>query len=88
VRKRSNEINKYSPKSPFISLAERVQQFLEKTPDRFKSKLVTMKVGMIWDEINLIVIIKLNIAKLKNFLVVYIELCLSSYKSKISILTH
>ncbi|GBC02225.1 hypothetical protein RclHR1_04500013 [Rhizophagus clarus] len=41
--KRSNAINKYSPKSPFISLAERVQQFLEKTPDRFKSKLVTIK---------------------------------------------
>jgi hypothetical protein len=44
VRRRSNAINKYSPKSPFISLAERIQQFLEKTPDRFKSKLVEMKV--------------------------------------------
>jgi hypothetical protein len=31
-------------KSPFISLAERVQQFMEKTPDRFKSKLVAMRV--------------------------------------------
>ncbi|CAG8500406.1 4983_t:CDS:2 [Funneliformis caledonium] len=36
-------VNKHSPKSPFISLAERVQQFMEKTPDRFKSKPVTMK---------------------------------------------
>ncbi|PKK75922.1 hypothetical protein RhiirC2_845604 [Rhizophagus irregularis] len=42
-RKRSNVINRNSPKSPFISLAERIQQFLEKTPDRFKSKLVTMR---------------------------------------------
>ncbi|EXX79511.1 uncharacterized protein OCT59_015460 [Rhizophagus irregularis] len=39
TRKRPNVINKYSPKSPFISLAERIQQYLEKTPDRFKSKL-------------------------------------------------
>ncbi|RIA94467.1 hypothetical protein C1645_817957 [Glomus cerebriforme] len=43
MRNRSNAINKYSPKSPFISLAERIQQFLEKTPDRFKSKVVAMK---------------------------------------------
>jgi len=37
-------INKYPPKSPFISLAERVQQFWEKTPERCKPKPTAMKV--------------------------------------------
>ncbi|CAI2180167.1 13278_t:CDS:10 [Funneliformis geosporum] len=43
VGNRSKVVNDHSPKSPFISLAEQVQHFTNKTPDRFKSKTVTMK---------------------------------------------
>ncbi|CAG8842384.1 1775_t:CDS:2, partial [Racocetra persica] len=41
-----NRINKTENQlstSPYIPLAARVKQFLEKTPDRFKSKLVSIK---------------------------------------------
>ncbi|PKC56661.1 hypothetical protein RhiirA1_401968 [Rhizophagus irregularis] len=50
IRKRQQLIKRFNArkcsdarKSPIISLAERIQQFIEKTPDKLKPKLVTMR---------------------------------------------
>ncbi|CAB4444341.1 unnamed protein product [Rhizophagus irregularis] len=50
IRKRQQLIKRFNArkcsdarKSPIISLTERIQQFIEKTPDKLKPKLVTMR---------------------------------------------
>ncbi|RGB39370.1 hypothetical protein C1646_740126 [Rhizophagus diaphanus] len=50
IRKRQKPIERFSTrkssdarKSPIISFTERIRQFIEKTPDKLKPKLVTMK---------------------------------------------